>query len=100
MMTNETSAEQIARRYYKQDHFCSQAIAERAYFRLLSDWLARGQINNMLARRLHKSRMRATALTAENKSLKRLLDAETKQGKATMAALIEHERAGCNVRFR
>lgn len=99
-MTNETSAEQIARRYYRQDHFCSQVIAERAYFRLLSDWLARGQINNMLARRLHRSRARGNALVAENKILKRQLAAETKQSKATMAALVEHEHAGCAVRFR
>lgn len=65
-----TAAEQIARRYYKDNHFDSQATAERAYFRILAEWLQRGRELARLSRRLGKARERGNCLARINADLR------------------------------
>lgn len=48
----ELTAEQHARRHYRADHFTDQVTAERAYFRILAEWLARGRLVDNLQRRV------------------------------------------------
>lgn len=64
-----TAAEQIARRYYKDNHFDSQTTAERAYFRVLAEWLQRGREIARLSRRLGKARARHQDLIRNIKDL-------------------------------
>jgi hypothetical protein len=69
----ELSAEQHARRFYKQNHFQNQAEAERAYFRVLGESLVRGTEIERLSRLLGRVRGRNKELHRANTELNRQL---------------------------